>query len=294
MTVVDRLWLRLPVVARAVLIGVAAAAAGTLPWAALLSANTRHLSGLPWAVPLMAMYLWLYWRYAVRGTGWPRSTAEARRMNARASALPDEAWGPALLAGLLGLATVLLLQGVLGRLVSLPQQRDLDVSRYPAATVLMWVLMSGVVAGVVEETSYRGYLQKPIERRHGPVVAILITGGLFGFAHFAHPEVGVVLLPFYIGVAAVYGALAYFTDSTLPGMVLHAGGNMFSAFDLFTRGRSEWQLSAEAQPLIWETGGPDGAFWANLAALVIVAALTVWAYSALARAMRNARASSAA
>src|SRR5262249_37242649 len=59
-----------------------------------------------------------------------------------------------------------------------------------------------------------------------------------------HPEVGLVLLPFYLAVAAVYGALAYFTDSTLPSMVLHAGGNMFSAFDLFTRGRSEWQLSA--------------------------------------------------
>ena len=232
-----------------------------------MSANTRHQSAIPWAVPLMAIYLRLYWRYLVRGSGWPRSTADARRMNARANALPHEAWGPALVAGLLGLASVLLLQGVMSRLVALPQQQDLDVSQYPAVTVLMWVVMSAVVVGVVEETSFRGYLQRPIERRHGPVIAILITGSLFGFAHFAHPEVGLVLLPFYIAVAAVYGALAYFTDSTLPGMVLHAGGNMFSAFDLFTRGRSEWQLSAEAQPLIWETG-PDMAFWATVAALV--------------------------
>jgi hypothetical protein len=118
------------------------------------------------------------------------------------------------------------------------------------------------------------------------VIAILVTGSLFGFAHFAHPEVGLVLLPFYIAVAAVYGALAYFTDSTLPGMVLHAGGNMFSAFDLFTRGRSEWQLSPEAKPFIWETG-PDAAFWGTVAALVTVAALTVWAYSTLARTMRK-------
>lgn len=54
MTFVDQLGLRLPVVGRAVLIGVAAAAAGTVPWAALVSANTRHQSALPWAVPLMA------------------------------------------------------------------------------------------------------------------------------------------------------------------------------------------------------------------------------------------------
>jgi hypothetical protein len=61
---------------------------------------------------------------------------------------------------------------------------------------------------------------------------------------------------------------------------------MFSAFDLFTRGRSEWQLSPEAKPLIWETG-PDVAFWGTVAALLIIVALTVWAYSALARVMRE-------
>ena len=84
-------------------------------------------------------------------------------------------------------------QGVMSRLVALPQQQDLDVSQYPAVTVLMWVVMSAVVVGVVEETSFRGYLQRPIERQHGPVIAILVTGSLFGFAHFAHPEVGLVL-----------------------------------------------------------------------------------------------------
>jgi len=67
---------------------------------------------------------------------------------------------------------------------------------------------------------------------------------------------------------------------------------MFSAFDLFTRARSEWQLSPEAKPLIWDTR-PDAAFWGNVAALLIVAALTVWAYSTLARATRDTRASSA-
>lgn len=293
MTSVDRLWHRLPVIARAVLLGGAAAAAGTLPWAALVAANIRHQPAVPWAVPLMAMYLWLYWGYLVRGAGWPRSTAEARRMNARANSLSPEFWGPALLAGVLGLVSVLLLQGVLSRLVALPQQRDLDVTRYPVITVLLWVMMGAVVAGIVEETSYRGYVQRPIERRFGPAVAIVITGILFGFAHLTHPEVGVVLLPFYLAVAAVYGALAYCTDSTLPGMVLHAGGNMFSAIDLFTRGRSEWQLSAEVKPLIWETGA-DTAFWVNVAALSIVAAVTVRAYSALAGATRKARAPSPA
>jgi hypothetical protein len=95
------LWLRVPLLVRAVLIGLAAAMAGTLPWAILMSANTRHLSALPWAVPIMAGYLWLYWRYA-RGDGWPQSTAATRRANSRANRLPDDVWGLALLAGILG------------------------------------------------------------------------------------------------------------------------------------------------------------------------------------------------
>jgi Type II CAAX prenyl endopeptidase Rce1-like len=207
----------------------------------------------------------------------------ARRTNSRANRLPDDVWGPALLAGILGLMCVLLLQGVLGRLVSLPQQHDLDVSRYPAATVVLWVLMSAVVAGVVEETSFRGYMQRPIEHRHGPVVAILVTALAFGLVHFTHRDVTLVLLPYFLAVAAVYGALAHLTDSTLPSMILHAGGNVFSAVGLFLGGRSEWQLSSAPEPLIWEAG-PDVSFWVTVVALLVVGAAAVWAYCGLSRA----------
>lgn len=141
--------LRVPVLPRAVMVGLAVAMAGTVPWAMLMSANTRHQSAVPWAVPVMAAYLSIYCLYVVRGWGWPRSTTAARRTNARANRLPENAWGPALFAGMLGLLSVLLLQGVLSRLLTLPQQQDLDVSQYPLGTVFLWVVMSAVVAGVV-------------------------------------------------------------------------------------------------------------------------------------------------
>ena len=291
MALVYALWRRLPVLVQAVITGLAVATAGTVPWAALVAANIKHEPALPWAVPIMAAYLWFFWRY-VRGEGWPQSTAAARRASSRANGLVADLWGPALLAGVLGLVSVLLLQGVLSRVVALPQQRELDVSRYPVVTVLLWVLMSAVVSGVVEETAFRGYLQRPIERRHGPLIAILVTGGLFGLVHFSHPEVTLVLLPYYMAVAAVYGALAHFTDSTLPSMLLHGGGNALSAFDLFARGRSEWQLSAAPNPLVWETG-PDAAFVASAVGLVVVGAATVWAYSGLSHAARTAGRSAA-
>ena len=66
MTFVHDIWRRLPVVVRAVLTGVAAAVAGTVSWTLLVSANTRHQPALPWAAPVMAAYLLVYWRYLAR------------------------------------------------------------------------------------------------------------------------------------------------------------------------------------------------------------------------------------
>jgi membrane protease YdiL (CAAX protease family) len=283
-----QLWGRLPVIVRAAVAGLAVAALGTVPWALVVGANLKHLSGIPWSVPIMAGYLVLYWAYFVRGAGWPRSTSATRRTAARANSVLGDAWGIALLAGMLGLVSILLLQGVMSRLVRLPTQRDIDPSQYPVGTVFLWVVMSAIVAGVVEETGFRGYLQRPIEKRHGPVVAILITGVVFGFIHFSHAEVGLTLLPFYMAVAAVYGSLAYFTDSTLPSMMLHAGGNIFSAFGLFAQGKSEWQLSAAQPKLLWETG-LDASFIGNAVALAVFSALTVWAFAGLASSVSPSR-----
>jgi len=280
------LWRRLPVIVRAALTGGLVATLGTLPWALLVSLNIKYGSAVPWAVPLTAVYLWFFWRY-VCGAGWPRATAEARRALARANAVPDDMWGLAIIAGLVGLVAVLLIQTVMSRLVTIPQQQDIDPSQYPVMTVFLWVLMSAAVAGVVEETAFRGYLQGPIERRHGPVIAILVTGILFGFLHFTHPEVTLVLMPFYLAVATVYGTLAYLTNSTWPGMVLHAGGNVFVAFGLFAGGRSEWQGLGPPAKLIWETGA-DAAFWASVGATLGVGAAAVWAFVGLARLRRPA------
>jgi membrane protease YdiL (CAAX protease family) len=141
------------------------------------------------------------------------------------------------------------------------------------------------VAGIVEEAAFRGYMQRPIERRHGLVVAILVTGTLFGFAHFAHPEVTLILMPYFIAVAAVYGALAYLTNSIFPSMALHAGGNVLGGIGLLMGGRSEWQASAKPEPLIWETGA-DATFWIACGLLFVVGGAAVGAYVALARVVR--------
>lgn len=52
-------------------------------WSALLVTNLRSSPAVPWSVPAMALLLWLAWSY-LGGSGWPRSTSEARRRYLRA------------------------------------------------------------------------------------------------------------------------------------------------------------------------------------------------------------------
>ncbi|MDO8679907.1 MAG: hypothetical protein Q7R30_15405 [Acidobacteriota bacterium] len=77
--------------------------------------------------------------------------------------------------------------------------------------------------------------------------------------------------------------LAFITNSILPSLVLHAGGNMFVFLGEFGAGRSEWQ--ATAAPLVWETG-PDATFVVTVAAAIGLGAAVFWAYSGLAAAVR--------
>jgi hypothetical protein len=200
--------------------------------------------------------------------------------------LPEDVWLLSLLAGGLGLASLVLFMRVMNRLVRLPTQQAPDVSHIPIATLSAFVLMSAIVAGVAEESGFRGYMQGVIERRHGPVVAILVTGGLFGFAHFSHPEVGLILLPYYLAVATVYGALAYLTKSIYPSMVLHAGGNILGSIDLFAHGQAEWQPPASPEPLIWQSG-PNVSFWIGCGLLLMVGTVTVLAYAGLGSSARQ-------
>jgi len=227
-----------------------------------------------------------FYKY-VRGSGWPHSTAETRRKDCRANRLPDDVWAAAIGAGILGLTSLVLFANVYNRMVSVPLQPAEDLTGVPLATLVPALIMGSLVAGVVEESGMRGYMQRPLEERYGPLVAILITGMMFGFLHFTHAEVTIALMPWYMGAAAVYGAIAYYTNSILPGIVLHAGGNMLSAIQLVGNGNAEWQTTAVAQPLIWESGA-DTSFWLGSVGFIAVTTVAIFAYCNLARTAKSA------
>jgi len=172
------LWQRIPVILKAVLSGALVAIVGTVTWALLVKANLTWIPHIPWSLIPASFLLWIYWRY-LNGSGWPRSTSELRKRNLRAHALSDNVWASAILAGIIGLVALLLFMRVMNRMIRLPQQQLTASDPIPAVTLIFLLLMGSVVAGVVEEAAFRGYMQGPIEKKHGPVIAILITGVFF-------------------------------------------------------------------------------------------------------------------
>ncbi len=86
------------------------------------------------------------------------------------------------------------------------------------------LLAIAVSAAVVEETAFRGYMQKPMEDRYGVVPPILVTGVMFWFVHL--DKVTVTHLPGHLAASAVFGLLACFTRSLAPAMVAHAAADL--------------------------------------------------------------------
>ncbi len=284
MTGTPTTWHGVPLLVRAVVIGALAAAAGTYPWAWLAGANMRHLPSVPWGPVAMAAYLWLYWRYAT-GHGWPATTSVARRESARAHSVNGSVWGPAIVAGMLGIWCSVAVLRLIGRLTVIPAPLTGDISRLSPVTVLTFALMGALVAGVVEEVSFRGYMQRPIERRYGPAAAIAVVGVMFGLAHGTHSYWSLWMMPYYIAVAAVYGGLAYLTDSIIPSLVLHAGADALDALMSVAGGGSVVQQAAAPR-------GGSGAgvgLTINILVLVGTGVASVWAYRELAKAVQSTK-----
>jgi uncharacterized protein len=86
---------------------------------------------------------------------------------------------------------------------------------------LVGVLLS-LIPALVEETLFRGYLQRRLLERWSPVAAIATTTVLFAMMHFDSLQHIIAVVP----LGLITGLLAYHTNSTKPGMVVHAVHNV--------------------------------------------------------------------
>lgn len=204
--------------------GLLIALAGAGAWAVLARLNATLRSDLPWAAGGMALYLvvlvlWL------SGIGPPKASATSRRELLRLwpPQQPERGAG-----GLPTAAIVLLLAALTVAWISIGWPTPLpDLSGYPT-TIYRWSLfvMSPIVAGVIEEAAFRGYMQRGLERVD-PRSAVWITSLVFVASHLTHGLGTVIVLGPGIFVASMlYGHLALRTGTILPGMCLHVMGDL--------------------------------------------------------------------
>lgn len=212
----------IPTIVWAPVLGFLVMSIGVFAWQIMAGANIQTLPIVPWSTATTAVFLWVYFRY-LNGSWWPRSTAEFRRLALRANPIAPAARAAVVAAAIVGLMFTLSLHFLSLRLVELPEgalsfmPRGLDI---PWWTLWVSVIMASIVAGVCEEAGIRGYLQTPVERRHGAVLAVLLSATVFTLMHF-NRDLGVALaIPFFVS-ALWYGALTSAANSILPMIFVH-------------------------------------------------------------------------
>jgi len=260
-----RLWRRVPVLIRAIVTGVLVFEILQLGQA-LLALNIEFHPTIPWVAPLIALYLYLGWRY-FGGWGWPRSTQALRRERLRLGPRSHArtVWGYAtalvVLFHMAGLAVVL------SAVVQFPEasfEPPGFLVGLPEWTAFAFVLVFALAAGVSEEVGFRGYMLVPLEQRYGAAVAVIIVALLFWLAHFSSASF-LHRFPLLFGSGLFAGFLAIYSKSLGPPIAVHFLADVIG-FTTVTRLFGLPTLYTEQT--IWETGTTP-VFWVALTLTIL-------------------------
>ncbi|HET6151210.1 MAG TPA: CPBP family intramembrane glutamic endopeptidase [Polyangia bacterium] len=205
------------------------ALSGPLVWVALSRANRHVLANVPWAAVTMLGLVAVSWWYA-SGRGPPLGTSTWRRTSFRAR-WPSRASTPWLLLAILAVAgaaqSVIMLSFRLGHFAP----DAFAPTPYPASTAPIWIylgiIVTSLVAGFFEEAGFRGVMQASLERRYGPARAIVLASALFYSMHLSQGWTHGDLVTTTAAAMSLFlpsimvGALAWVTDSIVPGIAVH-------------------------------------------------------------------------
>ncbi len=262
-------WAKLPVALRAIIQGLLIALPAANVWLLLVVKF-----GVPFGTIAEAIFLagYVWW---AGGGGPPRTTQTARATYFRRGRLSATQWFWGMVAAIFFAVTVHASIVWLFRLVPFPMaefRQGYDFSPIPTLA-LRWlaVVVSAISAGICEETGFRGYMQVPIEQRHGAALAILISSSFFMVLHLTKGWATVGMVPIVLGAGILLGLLAWSSRSIVPGMI----GHVMMDIGLFAYWWTGIAGDFTARP-ISETG-VDGPFVTTCAALTISLLVTLFA-----------------
>jgi membrane protease YdiL (CAAX protease family) len=212
------LWTRLPILLRATLLGFSICFGGIMFWT-----TGYALIPLPYSLIYVVIFLCFYVAF-FSGKAGSKTTSAFRKSNFRNVSLSRSIWIKGITGALLFVLIVQASLVITFRLIPFPEHAF--KSQYTVfdtlPKLLAWglVMAGAFVAGICEETGFRGYLQVPLEKKYGPFAAIFLSSLLFTIVHLSKAWAGgIVPQIFFAGV--LLGILAYKTGSLVPCIIGH-------------------------------------------------------------------------
>ena len=262
-------WSRLPVSLRAIVSGLLIALVAANVWPVLLVSLGVPLATISEAV-FLSFYIW--W---AGGGGPPRKTQDSRAFAFRRRALSSTRWFWGIVAAVFLAVTIHAAIVLLFRFFPFPKEafrHGYNFSFIPSLP-LKWlaVIVSATSAGICEETGFRGYMQRPIEQRHGAPIAILVSSLFFTLLHLNKTWATLGMVPIVFLAGLLLGLLAWSAGSLIPGMI----GHVMMDIGLFAYWWTGIAGDFTARP-ITETG-VDVSF--SIACVVFIASLLIVLYA---------------
>ena len=204
---------------RAVIVGLLVGMTAANIWPLLLLNLGMPIAAVA-EIAFLALYVW--WS---SGGGPPNSLRAARAESFRDLSLSAAQWMWGIVAAASFAATIHAALVLLFRIVPFPAaafHRGYDFSFIPSHQ-MQWLacVVSALSAGVCEETGFRGYMQRPIEKSFGPIVAITISSLFFMLIHLTKDWALVGMVPIVFGAGVLLGALARASGTLLFCMLGH-------------------------------------------------------------------------
>lgn len=210
---------------KAIASGLAVVALSLVVWNGLLVASFANPAFLAPAIFIMAGVLALSGIWLKYGT-WPNAGAAFRHEGARLNAVSWPTFFMALIAGWSTMATGFLLYVANRATTGLGGEDAMALPHASTPWLLAALAMGAFVAGSVEETAVRGFMQGTLERRFGVVPAILIAGFAWALFHLNHSywnDGAILWFGIFLAVSAMLGTIAHRANSVLPGIAIHTG-----------------------------------------------------------------------
>jgi membrane protease YdiL (CAAX protease family) len=258
------LWSRIPVIVRAIVGGLLIGMIPANVWLVLLVVLKLPVPEAAAAeIVFLAIYVW--W---ARGGGPPASFKAVRADYFRVRSLSGTQWFWGVVAALSFAATVHAAIVLLFRFVPYPAaafHQGYDLSHIPTRQLqYLACVVSALSAGVCEETGFRGYMQRPIENRHGATIAILISSLAFMLLHLTKGWALIGMVPIVFGAGLLLGTLARASGTLWFGIL----GHWIMDIGLFVFWWAQIGGTFNQRP-VSETG-MDGTFYAECAVFAAV------------------------